>query len=359
MKIWDWMQDLYHQMNGTDLLLAAGIGAFFWIFSRLAVKAVFRITSHRLMSQEANARLREAFEKPLRLFVVLTGLYLAVQYLLPAQSGAAVWFSRVYRSAVLILSGWGLYQLSSRSSSLLAELGKRMGLDASSMLIPFLSKTLRTLIVVIAVALVGAEWGFSINGLAAGMGLGSLAVALAAKETLGNIFGGIVIIMEKPFQRGDWILTPSVEGIVDDITFRSTRIRTFADAVVTVPNATLAAQSITNWSRMRKRRITFTLDVALDTDRNKLAAAVARIEGILRESDKIDQQTLFVKFTEFRDNGLGILLYFFTKTTVWGEHLAVREEMNMRFLQVLEEEGIRLAHPIQRIYVEGERGLQS
>ncbi|MWV46073.1 mechanosensitive ion channel [Paenibacillus sp. HJL G12] len=335
-----------------DVLIAFGIMALFFIVNRLLVTYVFSFMNKKFKAGEQALMWRQAFEKPLRLFIVLLGVYLGLKYLLPAAWLAGMMFDRWFRSAVIILAGWGLLVLSNQSSFLLEEISKKIRLDDSSMLIPFLSKVLRFVVFVLIITLVASEWGFSMSGVVAGMGLGSLAIALAAKDTLGNIIGGIVIILEKPFSKGDWILTPSVEGFVDDITFRSTKIRTFADALVTVPNATLSGQPITNWSRMGKRRINFTLNVALDTDRGRLAAATERLERMLRGDERIDPATIMVKFTEFQESSLGIMFYFFTKTTVWAEYLIVKEEVNLTVLEVLEEEGIRLAYPAQRVLLE-------
>ncbi|WP_168929008.1 mechanosensitive ion channel family protein [Paenibacillus dokdonensis] len=352
MKIWEWAGDVYHQIRWMDMLIAFGIMFVFFIINRLLVTYVFAFINKKFKAGEQTLMWRQAFEKPLRLFIVLLGVYLGLNYLLPPLWLTAIMLDRWFRSAVIILVGWGLLVLSNQSSFLLEEISKKIRLDDSSMLIPFLSKVLRFVVFVLIITLVASEWGFSINGVVAGMGLGSLALALAAKDTLGNIIGGIVIILEKPFSKGDWILTPSVEGFVDDITFRSTKIRTFADALVTVPNATLSGQPITNWSRMGKRRINFTLNVALDSDRLRLAAATERLERMLREDEKMDPATIMVKFTEFQESSLGIMFYFFTKTTVWAEYLKTRQEVNLMVLEVLEEEGIRLAYPSQRVLLE-------
>lgn len=110
---------------------------------------------------------------------------------------------KIYRNAFIVLVAWGLYHTAARSSSIFSGLSARLGLDESSMLIPFLSKVLRFLVVVIAVTMIASEWGYSINGVVAGLGLGSLAMALAAQDTLSNFLGGIVIITEKPFSKGD------------------------------------------------------------------------------------------------------------------------------------------------------------
>ena len=127
------------------------------------------------------------------------------------------------------------------------------------MVIPLLSKALRFVIIAIAITVILQEFDYEVSGFVAGLGLGGLAISLAAKEALANMLGGIVIITEKPFVIGDWIFTPSIEGTVVEITFRSTKVRTFADALVTMPNDTLVNEPITNWSRMEKRRHTFNL----------------------------------------------------------------------------------------------------
>lgn len=352
MNLWEWLKDVYDQIKWMDVFISAGIMAIFLLFNRILVKYVFAYLKKKFKASEQALMWRQAFERPLRLFIMMLGIYLGLKYLLPVRWEAAIALDRLFRSAVIAMIGWGLLILSNQSSFLLEGISKKIRLDDSSMLIPFLSKVLRFIVFVLTITLIGSEWGFSINGLVAGMGLGSLAIALAAKDTLGNIFGGIVIILEKPFSKGDWILTPSVEGFVDDITFRSTKIRTFADAVVTVPNASLADQPITNWSRMGKRRVSFTLGVALDSDTERLGAAIKRIEAWLIDNEKIDQTTVLVKFTEFNESSLGIFFYFFTKTTVWAEHLEARQEMNLAVMQVLEEEGIKLAYPSHRIFLD-------
>lgn len=352
-----WEQPL-HGLDGIqwlDIGIVA-IPVLLFVIGNRWMSNLFFLILNKLRKDSPNLiRWKKAFERPLRLFFVLIGVYLTVSYLLPPSASASLFATRLFRSGLILLVGWSLYILSAKSSVILEEISKRMNVDDSSMMIPFLSKVIRFIIAVLTVTLVGAEWGFSINGVVAGMGLGSVAVAFAAKDSLSHIFGGIVIITEKPFSKGDWILTPSVEGFVEDITFRSTKIRTFADAVVTMPNATLANEPITNWSRMGRRRITFTLNVALDTDPNRLAAAVSRCEAMLRKHASIDQQTLLVKFNEFNAGSLGIFFYFFTKTTVWAEHLSIRQEINFNLLQIFEEEGVKLAYPTHRILYEEDK----
>jgi len=163
--------------------------------------------------------------------------------------------------------------------------------------------------------------------------------------------GGFVILTDKPFSIGDWIQTSSLEGTVEDINFRSTKIRTFADALVTVPNSTLAKEPITNWSRMGKRRITFRLTVPFDTPRESLARCVTGIEEMLRNHPEIHQETIFSRFDAIGNHGYEVFLYFFTKTTVWAEFLRVKEDVNYRILAILEREGVTPARPGTDVYL--------
>lgn len=333
-----------------DILISFGILAGTLFLAKPLSRALFYLVERRFHPEESHIDWSKSFRKPVQFIFLLTGTYIAAYYLMHGHPALMYWINRSFRSLGIIAAGWGLYRVSASSSVLLEGMSRKIGLDESSMLIPFLSKVVRFVVILLIIIAVGTEWGFNINGLAAGLGLGSLAVALAAKETLGNILGGIVIIVEKPFSRGDWIMTPTVEGIVEDITFRSSRIRTFADSLVTVPNATLADQPITNWSRMGKRRVTFTLNAALESDRTGLENAVKRLEDMLRSDPDIDPQMIMVRFTEFRESSLGIFFYYFTRSTVWAEHLAVRQRINLAILRILEEEGVRLAYPTQRIF---------
>jgi hypothetical protein len=146
---------------------------------------------------------------------------------------------------------------------------------------------------------VANEWGYDVNGFIAGLGLGGLALALAAQNALANLFGGLIIILEKPFSIGDWIATPSVEGTVETITFRSTLIRGFDQAVITVPNATLANEPITNHTRMGKRRIFYYLGLSYATTGQEMETCVKRIRQMLNDHPDIHKETIMVNFESF------------------------------------------------------------
>ncbi|NLW06772.1 MAG: mechanosensitive ion channel [Clostridia bacterium] len=315
-------------------------------FTRYIFALLVKIT--RETKTELDNYLVMAFERPFRLFFIALGIYLALMYL-PLSLEANLLITRVFRSVLVILVALGLYDLVGNYKIFSKEVADRT-IKIDEILIPFLSKVLKFIVVVLALSVILQEWEYDINGFIAGLGLGGLAFALAAQQTLANLFGGIVIITDKPFSLGDWILTPSVEGIVEDINFRSTKVRTFAQALVTVPNSTLANEPITNWTRMGKRQITFNLKVTYSTPREKLIKCVAEIKNMLRNHDGIHQETIFVNFDSFGDSSFNIFLYFFTKTTNWGEFLQVKEDVNLKIMAILENEGVEIALPSTSVY---------
>lgn len=341
-----WLTDI-----GIALVIFLVIYLFRKFFVQKIINLLLKITDKTHIGLDN--LLIMAFEKPLQLFFAALGIYLALAYL-PLSVETNVLISRLYRSIVIILVSFGLWNLVGLVCESTEETGNLAIFKIDKILLPFLSRVLKFIIVVLALSIILQEWDYDINGLIAGLGLGGLAFALAAQQTLANLFGGFVILTDKPFSLGDWILTPSVEGVVEDINFRSTKIRTFAQAVVSIPNSTLASEPITNWSRMDKRRITFMLGVNYSTPREKIEKCVTDIREMLRSHPDIHQETIFVNFDSYGESSLNIFLWFFTKTTVWEEFLQVKEDVNLKIMSILEDEGVTVALPSTSIYFEND-----
>lgn len=303
-------------------------------------------------------RILEALAPPVRfLFVAL-----AVQVtgsILGLPEDAAAFVHHVVRSMVAVSVVWAAYRGATILSSVLEGLTKKTDTPLDDHLLPIFEKAIRSLVAVLGVVILVQEWGYDVGGLIAGLGLGGLAFALAAKDTVANFFGCLVILFDKPFVVGDWVKTSTVEGTVEEISFRSTRVRTFAQALVTVPNAVLANDTVVNWSRMGKRRITYQLGVTYASTRTQMADCVKRIRTMLQEHPEIHPGTIFVEFTDFGDSALEIFLYFFTKTTVWGEYLQVRTDVNLKIMAIVEDLGMSVAFPSRSIYIENGGGGNS
>jgi MscS family membrane protein len=186
----------------------------------------------------------------------------------------------------------------------------------------------------------------------ASLGLVGMAIALAAKDTVANLFGSLVIFSDKPFKIGDWIKTSNAEGIVEAVGIRSTKIRTFAQALISVPNASLANNEILNWSKMGKRRIKMDLGLTYGTTTKQMNAILRDIRDMLQDDIQVHQETIHIYFTDFNDSSLGIFCYFFTKSTNWAEYMRVREEINLKIMRIVEKNDSSFAFPTQSIYIE-------
>ena len=339
--------------NLRELGIAIVIFLLFLLFRKFFAKYVFAL----LMKLSKKARtivfsqIFLAFERPIQWLFIIIGIYVSVRYF-PLFNHANPLFLKVIRSSIIVVISWGIYNLTAASSVLFAKLNDKYNFEIDSIIIPFLSKILRVIVVVISMSMIAQEFGYDVNGFVAGLGVGGLAISLAAKDALANLVGGFVIITEKPFSTGEWIMTPSVEGTVEDITFRSTLVRTFADALVTVPNSILANEPITNWSKMEKRQVSFRLKVAHNTSRDKLEIVVMKIHDFLINHADVHPDVIHVRFDQYQENGYEIFCYFFTKATAMGEYLKVKEAVNFGIMEILENEGVLLAIPSRRLYVE-------
>lgn len=337
----------------SRIAVACGIFLLVFLLRKYLVRRVFLFLLKLTSKTKTNLDnyLVMALERPLRLFFIILGVYLALIYL-PLDVEANILLSRLFRSTLVILAALSIYNLVGNQEIFAEEMSNIMNINVDRILIPFFSKILKFVVVVLAISVILQEWDYDINGFIAGLGLGGLAFALAAQQTLSNMFGGIVIITDKPFSIGDWISTPSVEGTVEDINFRSTKIRTFAQALVTVPNAVLSNEAITNWTRMGKRQITFNLRVNYNTPQEKLEKCLAEIKTMLQNHPGVHKETIFVNFHSFEDSWLNIFLYFFTVTTNWGEFLRVKEDVNFKIMSILEKENVSFAFPSTSLYFE-------
>ncbi|MFB5660771.1 mechanosensitive ion channel family protein [Alteribacillus sp. HJP-4] len=336
-----------------DIGIAILIFLFVFFMRKIFTRYIFRVILNlaRMTPTSIFTNILIAFEKPIRFFIGILGIYLALLYL-PFPRAELGFINTIYRSLIIFVIGWGFFNFVAVNSTVFSRMTRNMEDGENSMLVPFISRLSRFVIVALTVTVILIEWEYDITGFIAGLGLGGLAFALAAQDTLSNFLGGVIIVTERPFKKGDWIETPTVEGIVQDISFRSTKVRTFSDSLVTVPNKTLAHEAITNWSEINKREISFKLSVEYGTPRDQLDNVVKRINWLLRSHEGIDQEIIIVKFSEFNESSLDIFLYFFTKTTAWLSWFDIKEEINYEILKILEEEGVDVAFPSKSIYFE-------
>lgn len=289
-------------------------------------------------------KMLQAFHKPVRVLVILIGFYIIMRFL-PLSIQADAIFLIIFRSLLIIIISWGFYRFCDAESLISDEFKDKMSVDP--ILVPMLSKVLRFIIVALAIVLVAKEWGFDVNGFVAGLGLGGLALALAAKDMLANIFAGIVILMEKPFTIGERISSGKAQGIVEDISFRSTKIRAADQSLITVPNSLLGNEAIVNLSRMERRKVAFYIGLAPDTEGTKVQVIIEKLRDLLRSHPGLQPDTSNVVFDSFNANSLDILVTYYTVTTSGDELQNIKQDINLKLRDIIAGEGTALAVPTQ------------
>ena len=216
-------------------------------------------------------------------------------------------------------------------------------------LLPILGKTVKIFIIVVAAILIIQNLGYNVASLIAGLGIGGLALALAAQETLSNLFGSVALFADKPFRVGDRVIVEGYDGPVESIGMRSTRIRTLDGTLVTIPNSKMANASINNIARRPTIKNLYTLGVTYDTGYDKMKKALEIVRDVYKNHPSTDNY--WVYFKEFGAHSLNILVIHWCKYLAYEEFLKATEEINMQIMKRFEAEGIEIAFPTQTIYL--------
>src|SRR5690606_31708524 len=271
---------------------------------RMATKLLQRLILPSLerFGRRIASRLVGALIQPLTALIGLIGVFLAVNVLLiptrPEPTLITPTFVRqVFEVAIAVIVIWALMRIVDELGLHFKEQAQKQDLPIEAPVIPLLQKSLKFFVAIVGGILVIQELGYPIASLLGGLGIGGLAVALAAQDTIANVFGSVIVFTDKPFKVGDWIKIGDVEGFVENIGFRSTRIRTWPKSLVTVPNKVIANSQIENWSAMPIRLITFTLRIAYGARPDQIEALVEGIREILVNHPGVDQGFHLVNFT--------------------------------------------------------------
>jgi MscS family membrane protein len=241
-----------------------------------------------------------------------------------------------------------------------AFFGRRAELTESKLddqVIPLASRAVKTGIWIIGIVVTVQNLGIDVTGLVAGVGVGSLAFALAAQDTVENLFGSMTIFTDRPFQIGDWVIIGgSVEGVVEEVGFRSTRIRTFAGSVVSVPNAKVANSTVDNMGQRRLRRVKTTLGITYNTPPDLIEAFIADVRVLLKGHPSVAKATCEVHLAAFGDSALQVMMYFFLEVPDWTAELDSKANIFLEILRIAERHGVRFAFPSVSVYMEDQVG---
>lgn len=334
------------------LLALILIGILASVLARLLTMAIRAYVLNRRGMKAQSRGWRRS--RPFGLMAMATAWFFCLGFLnLPEQSYSALML--VVRLVLMVGTTWAVCSLIEYVAEVLSHLALRTDTRIDDVVVPMVQRALKILVVALGIVWIADNMDMDVAALLAGLSIGGLALALAARDTVENFFGTVSILADRPFEVGDWIDTEGVEGTVESVGFRSTRIRTFYNSLITLPNALLTRAKVDNLGARRYRRIRETLGVTYDTPADKLEAFVEGIRELIRRHPYTRKDYFHVYFHSYGDSSLNIMLYLFLETPDWATELRERQRLLMDILRLSTELGVEFAFPTRTLHmVQGE-----
>jgi MscS family membrane protein len=243
------------------------------------------------------------------------------------------------------------YQMADAVGRMLVDVTSKTETTLDDELVPFATKSLKVFVVIFGSLIAIQNFGINVMSILAGLGLGGLALALAAQDTAANLFGSITILMDRPLKIGDWIKVTDVEGQVEEVGFRSTRIRTPYGSLVTIPNATMAKEKIDNMGTRNIRRIRHLIGVTYETPPQVMQNFMKSIEDLIRQIPEVDKETITVRFNAMNDFNLQILVNFFVHIQDISQEMEIQQRVLFQIMDLAKRHGVDFAFPTTTQYV--------
>ena len=359
MEIFDNFKDLFlsvwnRGILGIDIfeiLIGLGIFLIFLIFRGLISKLI--IKKLEIISQRTSNKLDDTFVKamvgPARFLPLVLGFFIA-SYYMSFSDDTRSFVDNINRTLITILLFWIIHQIIEPISYILSGLGKILTRE----LIGWIIKSLKILIFILGAAAVLELWGIKIGPIIAGLGLFGVAVALGAQDLFKNLISGILVLVEKRFKMGDWILVEGIiEGIVEKIGFRSTTIRKFDKSLAIIPNFQFAENAVINVSQTTNWIISWIINLQYDTTVDQLKKIRDEIENYIKTHEDFNTELGYaVRIDKFAESSIDMYVRCFTKTNEWEKWLSVKERLAIQIKQIVEKNDAAFAFPSQSIYVE-------
>jgi MscS family membrane protein len=356
------MDSLIQQWNQLppatrNLLLRVGLALLtlilFWVLRRLLATIV--VAPLRRLAKHTSATwddiLLDAITVPARFLIIAVGLAVGAQ-ILQVDFATDRFVQQLVRTFIIIAIFMTVYRAVDLLAPNTARLFRLTGLTITERLLPFARTAVKVVLLAVGLVIIIQEWGYDVSGLVAGLGLGGLAFSLAAKDTVENLFGFTTIVGDQPFIVGEFIKTPDVEGIVEHVGIRSTRIRQLDQAYVSVPNSKLASSAILNWSRLSKRRIDFVLGIDYRATASDLETLLERLRSLLKGHGKVEAESVIVYLINFGADSYEILVRCYVLLPDWIEFTAEKEKLMLQILHILDELNLKIAFTGRSVYIE-------
>tara|TARA_Y100001970_G_scaffold131690_1_gene162445 strand:- start:1147 stop:2280 length:1134 start_codon:yes stop_codon:yes gene_type:complete len=340
-------------LNASEIIIGIIIFLIFYVLRRLFARFIISKLNKivRRTSNKIDNTVVEVIEGPLKFLPIVLGFFIATSYIklsLEVQN----FVDLLNRTLITIFIFWLLHQLVIPFSYIIKNFEDKI----SKPLVNWTLKGLEIIIIVLGIVAVLELWGIKVGPVIAGLGLFGVAVALGAQDLFKNLISGIMILMEKRFTIGDVILVSNeVEGVVEQIGFRSTLVRRFDSTPVMIPNYKFAEQSVTNYSRRHHRRIRWLVGLEYKTSIDQLKNIRDKITKLVKDNKdfaKNENSGFFVRIDSFSDSSIDMLVQVFTVTNDWSEFLRIKEELAVSIIEIVESNKAGFAFPSQSLYVE-------
>ena len=302
----------------------------------------------------------EALKGPLKFIPIVLGIFFFTQWF-ELSENALKFFLTIVKTLIAFVLFWAAYNvltpLSSVLETILSKLTQKSETLFAEEFTQLIIRALKIAVMIVGFIIILSQWGINVVPLLGGLGILGMAVGFGAQDSIANIFGGIKILLDGQFRRGDWIQTPDIEGTVFEIGIATTKVREFDKAITSIPNKRMSESAIKNYSRMTNRRVKMTIGVEYSSTANQLENIVDRIREYLQSNPDIAQPETesvlqMAHLTSFGASSIDISLYYFTKTTNWVEWRRVVHENIIEYKRIVEREGAAFAFPSQSIYLE-------
>jgi len=340
-------------LNASEIIIGIVIFLIFYVLRRLFARFIISRLNKIVNKTSTNIdnTVVEVIEGPLKFLPVVLGFFIATSYI-NLSTEVQGFIDLLNRTLITVFIFWLLHQLVIPFSFIIRNFEDKI----SKPLVNWTLKGLEIIIIVLGIVAVLELWGIKVGPVIAGLGLFGVAVALGAQDLFKNLISGIMILMEKRFTIGDVILVSNeVEGVVEQIGFRSTLVRRFDSTPVMIPNYKFAEQSVTNYSRRHHRRIRWLIGLEYKTSVNQLKKIRDSITQLIKDKNdfaKNENSGFFVRIDSFSDSSIDMLVQAFTVTNDWSEFLQVKEELAVSIIEIVEANNAGFAFPSQSLYVE-------
>ena len=327
------------------------VGAF--LLRHVVTKIVFGMLKRFAARTETTLddKLFPAMEGPVAALITTTGVFAALNVLkLSPEADRAIGYGSTIAFSLVLF--WGLLRAFNAILDHMHEVaaGKQLSIAA---FMPWIKKSLVVIFVVFGVLMIAQNLGVDVKAFLAGLGIGGLAFALAAQDTLANIFGSVVVATDQPFKLGETIRVAGNTGAVEDIGLRSTKMRLTDKSLVVVPNKMMASEAIVNLSRFTQRRVDQVIGLTYDTTPEQMEAILGDFRALLVAEEGVQKETFDVNFTEYAASSLNIQITYHVSNPDYRKHLALRERINLKIMRAVTARGLSMAFPTQTLLHDG------